>query len=383
MKKHISPRLFFSVIGRGIKQAAVWVAKLFGYKEGTTFGKIVWRVFAFSASLTMLIIASALTYALVNFVQEKIQIRKYRAVNYCHEYNNTYVSPYVIYHDAYDGGYIYNIITGLRTITDVNMVCKSPDGDSLVFFVSNGKRGYFNRFTGEVAIPAQYDKAWVFSEGVACVYKDGLITFIDHNGNQVMDKKFPYSGCINGYTFHNGLCAMLDDNELMGIINLQGEWVVKPEYYFIGRDETGFWRTENYDDEEGLINANGVELLPVGYDNIRIDTQNELIYARTLDNFDMVFNFDGEVVNACAYDGVYKLRYETKELDNDGCFKQAEANLMSYYTSGRSYGLIDYDGNLITQPIYSDITALSANRYQCEGPQGTVILNDKGEECKK
>lgn len=382
MKNNISPRLLFAVIGRGIKQAAMWVAKLFGYKEGTTFGKIVWRVFALSASLVMFYIAVIFTYFMVEEVGDKIDDMKRNSRTYCHHFDNQYVSPYVIYHDGPEGGYLYNTLTGERTLTDIKWVCKSDDGDSLVFFVSNGKRGYFNRFTGEVAIPVQYDKAWVFSEGVACVYKDGVITFIDHNGNQVMDKKFPYSGCINGYTFHNGLCAMLDDNELMGIINLQGEWVVKPEYYFIGRDETGFWRTENYDDEEGLINANGVELLPVGYDNIRIDTQNELIYARTLDNFDMVFNFDGEVVNACAYDGVYKLRYETKELDNDGCFKQAEANLMSYYTSGRSYGLIDYDGNLITQPIYSDITALSANRYQCEGPLGTVILNDKGEECK-
>ena len=75
MKKQISLRLFFAVIGRGIKQAILWVAKLFGYKEGTTFGKIVWRVFAFSASLTMLIIACVFTYALVCFTQDKIQMR--------------------------------------------------------------------------------------------------------------------------------------------------------------------------------------------------------------------------------------------------------------------------------------------------------------------
>ena len=383
MKKNISPRLFFTVIGRGIKQAAVWVAKLFGYKEGTTFGKIVWRVFAFSASLTMLIIACVFTYALVCFTQDKIQMRKYRSVNYCHEYNNTYVSPYVIYHDTYDGGYIYNKITGLRTITDVNMVCKSPDGDSLEFFVSNRKRGYFNRFTGELAIPAQYDKAWVFSEDVACVYKDGVLTFINHNGNAAIDRNFPYTERIDSYCFHDGLCAVMGDNERIGLINKQGEWVVKPEYYYLYHEKSGFWKTEDLDGEEGLINAQGQEILAIGYYDISIDTKNKLISAMTPDYYDKIFDFDGNVVNECNYVGVVNLKYESKELDNDGCFKQAKANLMAYYTSGSNYGLIDLDGNLITEPIYNDITAISADRYLCEEPLGTVILDDKGKKvCK-
>ena len=383
MKKNISPRLFFAVIGRGIKQAAVWVAKLFGYKEGTTFGKIVWRVFAFSASLTMLIIACVFTCALVCFIQDKIQVRKYRSVNYCHEYNNTYVSPYVIYHDAYDGGYIYNKTTGVRTISNVNMVCKSSDGDSLEFFVSNRKRGYFNRFTGELAISAQYDKAWVFSEGIACVYIDGVLTFIDHSGNAVMDRNFPYTERIDSYCFQNGLCAVMGDNELIGLIDKQGEWIVAPEYYYVCHEKSGFWKTEALDGKEGLLNAKGDELLTIGFYDIKIDSQKELIYARTLDHVDMIFDFDGKVVNASNYAGVMKLKYESNELDNDGYFKQAVANMMSYYTSGSNYGLIDHDGNLITKPEYYAITAISADRYLCEGPLGMVILNDKGEECKK
>ena len=215
MKKHISPRLFFDVIGRGIKQAAVWVAKLFGYKEGTTFGKIVWRVFALSASLVMFYIAVIFTYFIVEEVSDKIDDMKRNSRTYCHQFGNRYLSAYVIYHEDTQGGYLYNTLTGKRTLTGINWVLKSSDGDSLVLFASHGKRGYFNRFTGKVAIPVQYDEAWAFSEDVACVYKDGLLTFIDHNGNQVIDKKFPYSGSINGYAFHNGLCAMLDDNELM------------------------------------------------------------------------------------------------------------------------------------------------------------------------
>jgi hypothetical protein len=34
-------------------------------------------------------------------------------------------------------------------------------------------------------------------------------------------------------------------------------------------------------------------------------------------------------------------------------------------------------------PSYRDIEAVSADRYLCFGPEGAVILNDKGEECGK
>ncbi|MCR4848098.1 MAG: WG repeat-containing protein, partial [Bacteroidales bacterium] len=67
-------------------------------------------------------------------------------------------------------------------------------GDSLSVFCSStkGKRGYFNRFTGEVAVPAQYEKAWIFSEGMACVLDKGMLHFIDHKGQPLMGKEFPY-----------------------------------------------------------------------------------------------------------------------------------------------------------------------------------------------
>ena len=43
-------------------------------------------------------------------------------------------------------------------------------------------------------------------------------------------------------------------------------------------------------------------------------------------------------------------------------------------------GLMDKQGNIITPPIYKSINAISANRYHCDGPEGSVILDDKGNE---
>ncbi|MBQ8695615.1 MAG: WG repeat-containing protein, partial [Bacteroidaceae bacterium] len=54
--------------------------------------------------------------------------------------------------------------------------------DSIAVYALNGKRGFLNRYTGEIIIDAEknrYSKAWVFSEGVAAVMKDEMIGFID------------------------------------------------------------------------------------------------------------------------------------------------------------------------------------------------------------
>lgn len=122
----------------------------------------------------------------------------------------------------------------------------------------------------------------MFSEDVACVYKDGVLTFINHNGNAAIDRNFPYT-------------------ERIGLINKQGEWIVEPEYYYLYHEKSGFWKTEDLDGEEGLINEQGQEILAVGYYDISIDTKNKLISAMTPDYYDKIFYFDGNVVNACNY----------------------------------------------------------------------------------
>ena len=49
-----------------------------------------------------------------------------------------------------------------------------PDyDDSLTVFCKDNKRGFLNCYTGEIVIEPQYEAAWVFSDGLAAVKKDG------------------------------------------------------------------------------------------------------------------------------------------------------------------------------------------------------------------
>jgi hypothetical protein len=167
-------------IDKKFRKAIGKVARMFGYKAESRFGRVMWYVFITSAAIVTLIVAVVLITRAYKSVKEYHEDRKYeRMVNnptYLHDYDNKYVSPYVIYHEPdcyYDccdiQGYLFNTTLGRRTETGIEWICRSSDGDSLTCYCKNDKRGYFNRFTGEVAVPPQYEKAWIFSEGLACV----------------------------------------------------------------------------------------------------------------------------------------------------------------------------------------------------------------------
>ena len=372
-----------------LKQAARWVAKMFGYKAESKLGRVMWRVFATSAAIAALLVAIALVINVYETTESACKDWKYKRVvnspTFLHSNSNRYVSPYVVYHDGHPG-YLYNTIHGRRMTTGIYWICSSSDEDSLVCFYGSTefkqlKLGYFNRFTGETVIPVQYDKAWSFSEGVACVLEKGRLHFIDHKGQNMMDKVFPYTERIDGYCFHNGLCPMLGDNDCIGLIDKQGNWVVTPEYYTMVYDTKGFWLVQDSEKYYGLLDANGQMLLPIEYDDITIHHEDSCIFVRCLDNINQVLDFECNIINPCNFDEVEKMEYSTDEYDEEGMMKSATANCLRYRTDDMNYGLMDRNGNIITLPSYSSITAIGHDRYHCEGAYGSVILDSNGKEC--
>ena len=385
MKSNSKSNSIFASIGRGIKQAAHWVGKMFGYKAENKYARGVWYVFATSAAVFALIFTTALVFEVVDLIKDSCEDAKYeRMVNsptYLHDCCNQYVSPYVIYHDGYQG-YLYNTFQGHRTLTGVQWICKSSDGDSIAVYCTNEehKRGYFNRFTGEEVVPAQFEKAWIFSEGVACVYDKGTLHFIDHKGKALMGKVFPYTPRIDDYCFHNGLCQMLGDNNCIGLIDKQGNWAVEPEYYQMSYDTKGFWLVQDREWNYGLLDTKGQVLLPIEYNNITIHHGDSCIFVRRLDHLNQVLDFECNIINPCNFDEVEKMEYSTDEYDEEGILKSATANCLRYRTIDWNYGLMDRNGNMITPPTYSSITAIGSDRYHCDGPNGSVILDSKGNE---
>ena len=248
---------------------------------------------------------------------------------------------------------IKNTATGKVTIKDIKLdwTTSSPN-DSLSVYCTEGKRGYYNAYTGEIAIPAQYRRAWVFSEGLAAVQKNGMIGFIDHKGRTVIDFKFPYHGNpLSEFTFKHGHCVAADTTGKCGVINKQGNWIIKPEYDNVSAYE-----------EYAIVSKAGVRM-QVGY--------------------------DGKVLNSFVLDDIDRLtytvqeRYENREGEIEYLDKEIDTGLFSYRVGGRC-GLMDANCHRLTEPLYKSITAVDKNMFRATliDYYSEVILNAKGEVMK-
>lgn len=284
------------------------------------------------------------------------------------------VTAYRFYH-----GYelkIYNEVTGRYTLEGLSWVRRNSDRDSLAVFCRDGARGYLNVNTGEPAIPEQYSRAWVFSEGLAAVVKDGQIGFINSQGETVIPFGYCYAdrcGYPMDYVFHDGYCVMTADADgTCGIIDRSGKWVIGPEYDFIYPQEEGRkYRIVEREDKCGLLDENLKLIFPVVYDSISFSDEGGLILTR--DGYRWRADFDGTVLDPFLFSGTEPLYYPSGndciEYERSGYYDNVIRETLSdtyltYEINGR-YGVVRKDnGKVVIPALYEDIAMLSPTLFE-------------------
>ena len=232
-----------------------------------------------------------------------------------------------------------------RRITDVMREKEVVDGmkvdgtwkhgmDSIGIFEKEGKRGFYNLNTNKVLVPATYTHAWFFSEGLAAVEKDGKIGFINMKGTVVIPHQFVHrTNDHPNIAFEDGRCVMANGNGQMGVIDRKGEWVVKPQYDKVELTESGIFGTTS--NSKLLLSKKGEVI------------QNDLIVKVE----------------------PLKCNIQLKEKDSDGRWRLQDVEMKMdyyvYYTFANSdrCGLMDKDGNRLTEPVYSKIKALNEHLF--------------------
>lgn len=245
---------------------------------------------------------------------------------------------------------IKNGTTGKVTIKDIQLDwTQESTRDSLAVFCSGGKRGYYNMYTGEIAVEPKYRRAWIFSEGIAAVQRNGMIGFINHRGETVIDFKYPYHGNpLSEFVFKDGHCVVADTLGKCGVIDKTGKWLIGPEY-----DNINAYK------EYAIVSKAGV--------------RNQVDY-------------DGNVINSFVLDGISRLtyrikeRYENREGELDYIYIDVDTGMFEYRVGGRC-GLMDANCNRLTEPLYKNIEAIDKNMFRAEllDYYSEVILNAKGE----
>ncbi len=381
MKEKVTFKMFFSTIWRGIVQVFQWILHILGLRDDSKYALFLKRVMGTALAIWAAFITCALLYEIL-----EDPIDTFWARNIKKEYDTQkMLSPYVSYQECWGDpcGRIYNEQTGKVTLKRVDWVLTSDDNDSLAVYSKDGKRGYLNRFTGEVVIREQYDKAWVFSEGLAAVVKDCELFFIDHKGNIVLQDNW-VAEYGNDYVFKDGFCPITSNETCQeGLIDKKGEWQILPEYDNISEYE-GFWRVIN-NGLEKVLASDFTPLLPGSYEYIWFYAEDEIM-VQQIGAPKQVYDYSGNLVNDCVISAIYPLWYTIGKKNNpyeeeDGCYEIVQmATCDKYEVSFGDYsehfGLIDKNGKRITEPIFNHIEAIGKDLYLCS-PQG-IIIDSKG-----
>ena len=383
---------------RGLCQALGWFLGLFGYKRYGKFAKCVWGLFATSAAIVM---AGAAVCVVVGMGEELYH--KYgEQYDDCEEddcYADCCVYGDIYYHDHEDGkGFIHNSCTGKKLLKNVVWI-REPEGkDSLVGFYNGEKCGYFSKFTGEVVVEPKYEHVWSFSEGVAGVIENGCAKFIDGTGKVVIDMKMAYDSGMSDLVFYSGYCKVGSDDNLYGLIDHTGTFVLPQEYDNITHcREWDLWFVEK-GKESAVYDKELKVVIPLMECNIEID--DEAILMTMPDHTKRAYGLDGRLINDFYISSIRMLEYAKDEIlyrtrthDDDGNeyvepyieeFRPTGTARLRAYVAGDCYeGLMTAEGHAVTLPKYKDIEAIGPDLYLCTSiSYDKVIVNGKGEIVK-
>ena len=391
MRKTVSFKLFCTVVWRGFCQVLRKLARLLGYEASDRYMKNIWKVTVGCVCTVTAIFTAMFLYV---FVEEVVMDEWGRVAKYfaCigKPDEGRYLSNHIKFQRFGRKTRIVNLVTGEVAMKNVDYVVTPDDkSDSLAVFFKGDRRGFLNRYTGKVVIPARYSKAWIFSEGLAAVVEDGELKFIDRGGNTVISKGFEPSFMDESYLFKNGYCFIRDKQSgLLGVIDTEGNWFIEPAFSYV--NYYGDYIYVRGNSFYGLYTKDLEVVLPLEYRDIHMNVYSKTILARKGQDAPKLYDMEMNLISDFVVDDVAYMVYYTGEentyIDDDGDevtrkeYKVANSNkyIVSTPNTRCSYGLMSKKGKILTPPIYEDIKAIAPDRYLCS-PHG-VVLDDSGRE---
>lgn len=173
---------------------------------------------------------------------------------------------------------VYNNLTEEYTTPLLDGVDYVDATDSTAAFCVDGLCGIIDVKTGKIIIDAQYRGTWVLSEGLIAVENDSnKIGFVNIKNELVIpfmferDIKETKLGS-SFYQFKNGYCVMGNGNAKFGFIDKKGNWVIKPQYDIMSHSQLGYFIV-GQGGKCGVLSPKLKNVIPVQYDNIRINTK--------------------------------------------------------------------------------------------------------------
>lgn len=318
-------------------------------------------------------IITALLIVIVTFLGIKLYKNKY-GESWCRE-KIGYSSEKVFYNRG--GVRIFNTTIQKYTTPKVDWIAIPEGKDTLTVFSEEGKRGYVNLLTGKIMIPEHFERAWLFSEGVAAVIQDNKLGFINTKGEIAIPFRFSYNPDIApkiDFLFKDGYCTAPGENGKYGLIDKKANWILSPEYDYITNPVKGY-RVVEKEKHYGVIGPKCQPVIPIQYNWIKVTNDGFLIMK---DDIQYLLSFDGKnIIQPFVYDELNEIHYTSQQVTEDG----SDITIRSDYTSFKMHdcwGVMDKNGKVIIPAQYSEITAINNDLFSCQKEGYTITINSKG-----
>lgn len=322
---------------------------------------------------------------------------------------NDYMEAGFIVQIKTDEGYRYGYIDKegkeiLETsYNEINRITDIKDDEKVYLLVSkNGKNGVLeNR---KVLIPYEYEEIeYNKINKLFIVQKDGKQGIISIEGNKVLEPEYDYILCTqnkittkkdeiieiydkNGVkkqsnyentieTSNENYIITIDENEKFGVINKEGQVIIKNNYEYIEYAfDNYFILTQN--GKVGVIDTNNGIGIDFKYDIIqKVKDKNALQAIISSKNIIEIYNSKLEKQTSIreailyTYDNYIKLisANDMKYLDNNGNEKSNKEILKDHkiyaYKQNEKWGFIDENDKIIVEPIYDIVTEFNEYGY--------------------
>lgn len=257
-------------------------------------------------------------------------------------------------------GWVQNFIPKYSIISTVS------ENDSLAVYEYFDKRGYINVNNNEVVISARkndYEKAWLFSEGLAAVMKDGKIGFINAANEVVIPFEFHCSSQYSCYKFKNGHCVVSNKDGQLGVIDTSGRWVLEPMFDEIKSPCKGNgYRVVVKNNIYGVYDSLWNVVYPTEYNRIHV-LPDCVFLAKEGKKWQV--DLDGNIVQSFLYDGSESLMYPVG-VDESGEVRYELSDYVKYRVIER-YGVMNrITGKIVIPAIYEDVNMLSKELFEVQ-----------------
>lgn len=265
----------------------------------------------------------------------------------------------------------YGILENKKTIIEAIYEEIEYNKTNELFIVQKGSKQGIISLNGQEILPTEYD--YVLCTGSKITVKKGESIEIYNSKGERQDKK--YNNSIE--TTNENYIITIDDNDNYGVINKQGQVLIKNQYQYIEYAfEDYFIATQN--GKVGVISIGNGLLINFNYDIIqKIKDKNVLQAIISNTNVIEIYNNKIEkqtsIKDAVLYtnDSYIKLisNKDMKYLDNDGnAISNKELlknNKLFAYNQNNKWGFVDSNDNIVIEPKYDIVTEF--NEYGFAG----------------